>query len=85
MIKSFVAEISRAEYQSALDVLPPLKWVYSGEIESFRAIDAVQADEHDSFVRIGRRYFRMCRSIEQSHAELVLEVTTHLATRSKRH
>ena len=64
-------EITESEYDEALNVLPPMKWVNSGSSQSFRVCEALCGTIYAAYVFTKGRYFVMNEHASTSHESLV--------------
>lgn len=67
-------EITSEDFQDALEVLPPMRWINRGGAESFRISEAISGTVHGAYVRIGERYFTLAQPLRVTHDELVAKV-----------
>lgn len=82
---SLPVEVTEAKWDEALCVLPPLKWVQKGDVESFRICEATVATVHATYVRLGKRYFHMSRPLAESHEQVVALAASAMAAPRTRH
>jgi len=78
-------EVTEAEWDEALNVLPPLKWIRTADVESFRICEPTVATVHATYVRLGKRYFCMNRPRAESHEQVVSLAATVMAAPRTHH
>lgn len=69
--KSAPEEVDLERWDEALNCMPPMKWRGELSTESFMICEAMTADLHSIYCRIGDRYFRLCDSRNLTHGEIV--------------
>lgn len=63
-------EITAADFDEAMNILPPAIWRTMGSVESFTVPEPVDHGVYDRFVRIGDRYWKVLASISTPIPEL---------------
>lgn len=66
--KTPIEEISAADFDDALNVLPPVAWTRSGGAESFKMSERLAGRVTTIYVAIGGKYFRFHDDIRTPHA-----------------
>ena len=69
-------------FHEMLDVLPPGKWRRSENYEAFFVTEALAADIHAWYVRIGERYWTLNRSCTRDADSIIDEVATAAGVQS---
>ena len=75
-------EVTRQMFHEMLNVLPPGKWRRSENYETFFVTEALAADIHAWYVRIGARYWTLNRSCTRDADSIISEVATAAGVQS---
>lgn len=62
--------ITAADFEEAMNILPPTQWRTFGTVESFTSPEPFDHGIYERFVRIGDRHWKLLASISTSITEL---------------
>ncbi|NEX60066.1 hypothetical protein [Noviherbaspirillum galbum] len=74
VIDKVVTPITAAQFDAALEELPPTKWRVYGESESFMSSEPISGRVTTIYVRIGRAYFAFADVYTLTHQQIVDKV-----------
>ena len=74
-----VTEISEAQFNDALNVLPPVGWTTRAGVESFRISERLWGNITDIYARLGDRYFKLTDDIRLPAAIVAERVAAYAA------
>ncbi len=74
-----ITEVNEAQFNDALNVLPPVGWTTRNGVESFRISERLWGNLTDIYARLGNRYFKLVDDIRLPAATIAERVAVYAA------
>ena len=78
-----VTEVTEAQFNAALNVLPPVGWTTRNGVESFRICERLWGNLTDIYARLGDRYFKLVDDIRLPAATIAERVAVYAAANTR--
>lgn len=78
-----ITEVTEAQFNEALNVLPPIGWTTRSGVESFRISERLWGNLTDIYARLGNRYFKLVDDIRLPAATIAERVAVYAAANAR--